>query len=342
MDNRLLTFASIYKEAAGTPVVPVEPVVRPGMGARIMEGLSGAAGRVGVGLQEAGAAAGRGLRAITEVPANVRALAEPQVNTEMVLDPVTREYAPKTTATQAARVHYDANTKSIVGANTPEEIAALKTEGFSDYQIQQARNLAMRNYYEGIRSARAAQRQANRQQAIDQGKAMFTKGFSGTHLQARLATMSPAGKAGMLVMTGLSVWYYLFSGKKPQANTEDGQSILMDVPPTESIVPGIITGIDAVIDISNQLSKPDVATSLNTVKTALNVLQGSSLTIDDPSSSQVFVQNVKNAEAAVNAALPQLETLNPTQPDDLQKVQNLKGLFGDFMVDVIDVRGMQA
>jgi hypothetical protein len=45
MDNRLLTFASVYElRSMAAPAVPVEPVVRPGMGARVMEGLSGAAG----------------------------------------------------------------------------------------------------------------------------------------------------------------------------------------------------------------------------------------------------------------------------------------------------------
>jgi hypothetical protein len=338
MDNRLLTFASVYElRSMAAPAVPVEPVVRPGMGARVMEGLSGAAGRLG----EVGSAIGRGYRALTEVPANVRALTESRTG-ELSLNKATGEFEGQP---QPARVRYDAGTKKIVGADTPEEIAALKGEGFSDFQIQQARNLAMRSHYESLRNTRAAQKRESRQRTIDQGRAMFTKGLSGSHLQAKLTSMSPAGKTGMLVMTGLSVLYYLFSGKKPNAATEDGQAVLMDVPPTtESIIPNIITEIDSVIEVANRLSKPDIASALNTTKTSLNTLPNSSLTIDEPTSGQAFAQNVKNAEGSVNTALSQLEVLVPALTDqgDIQKVQDLKASFSDFLIEILDVRGMQS
>jgi hypothetical protein len=337
MDNRLLTFASIYElRSMAAPAVPVEPVVRPGMGTRIMEGVSGAAGRLG----QVGSAIGKGYKAITEIPASVKALTEPKA--EEVFNPNTQEFASQP---GVARVRYDASTKKITGADTPEEIAALKTEGFSDSQIQQARNLAMHKYYEGLRNTKNIQRRESRQKVTDQGRAMFTKGLSGSHIQAKLSTMSPIGKTGILVMTGLSVLYYLFSGKKPNATTEDGQAVLMDVPPTTaSIIPNIITEVDSVIEIANRLAKPDIASVLNSTKTTLGVLANSSLTIDEPTSGQAFAQNVKNAEASVNISLSQLELLIPvlTEQNDIDKVQELKSSFGNLIIDIIDIRGMQS
>lgn len=336
MDYRLLKFASIYELiSTAAPAVPVEPVARPGMGARVMEGLSGAAGRLG----EVGSAIGKGYKAITEVPANVKALVEPKA--EEVFNPSTQEFVSQP---GIARVRYDASTKKIVGADTPEELTALKGEGFSDLQIQQARNLAMRKHYEGLRNAKNSHRKETRQKAVDQGRAMISKGLSGSHIQAKLTTMSPAGKTGMLVMTGLSVLYYLFSGKKPNAATEDGQAVLMDVPPTtESIIPNIITETDSVIEVANKLSKPDIASTLNSTKTVLGSLVNTSLTIDEPASGQAFSQNVKNAEVSVNTALSQLDSIIPalTDQNDIQKVQDLKASFSDFLIEILDVRSIQ-
>lgn len=342
MDNRLFKFASIYELtslAAGSPIIPAETAVRPGIGTRVMQGLSGAAGRLG----EMTSSVGKGIKSITEIPANVRALTEPKANTEEVFDPNTQEFGSKIT-NQTPRVQYDSKTGKITGADTPEEIATLKTEGFSDRQIQQARNLAMRNHYMNVRNAKSLKRQSEKQRTIDQGRAMFTKGLSGSHLQAKLSTMSPLGKNGMLVMTGLSVLYYLFTGKKPTATTEDGTAVLMDVPPANSpVIQNIIPEIDAVINLSEKLSKNDIATSLGNVKKNLSSVQNNSLTIDDVASGQAFSQNIKNAEGSIKTALLQLESLSPilTDPEDLQKVQDLQTSFGNFIIDILDVRGMQ-
>lgn len=328
MDNRLFSFAEQFElESLALSGRVRAPAARPGIGTRVMQGLRGArtrATQLAGTLGEAATSARSAIRAATRIPEHVEALVR---------------------GGGRAAVRYNSKTGKIMGAETPEEIAALKGQGLTDAQIRQVRNLAIREHYVRLQNMRAARGRGARQRVYNKGRAMFTKGFSGSHLQGRWAALSPTARTGMIVMTGLTVWYYLFTGKRPTAKTEDGQAVLMDVPPADSpMLPMVFPEIDAVIEIANRLGKTDVIGSLNAAKTALSAVQNSVLVIDNPTSSQAFSQRIKTAETAADTAVNQLDALSTaaTAQEDKDKILDLEGSLGEFIIEVLNVRGMQA
>lgn len=331
MDDRLFAFANIYElevvaQARGPRAVPraARPgAARPGMGARLMQTLRSTQTRLRQMPGQAVTGIRNTIRNLGRVPEKVQAL---------------------TRGGNRARIRFDSRSGKIIGADTPAEIQALKQQGFTDAEIRMARNQAMRNHYVTLRHRSAAQGRAARQRVLDRAKAMFTKGLSGSHIQGRIAGMSPTARTGMIVMTGATVMYYLFTGNSPSAATEDGQAVIADIPPPSNpMIPEMTPQIDAVLALPSVARNTQVAGALNATKTALAGIQGSQVTIDDPASTQAFVQKVRGAESAVNAALQQLETaITSATPQELETIKLLMGTYGEFIIEILNVRGMQA
>lgn len=151
----------------------------------------------------------------------------------------------------------------------------------------------------------------------------------------------PKMKRAIAVSTALTILYYLFSGKEPQAQTPEMQAVVQNTPnPGMPIIPEILKRIEVVIPAATSAGKTQAVTTLNSLKTAMTNVQGAQLNLDNPASGQAFTQLVRNAEAAINAALPQLQDLEGALQGEQQKaVEELQGALGEFLLEVAHVRG---
>jgi hypothetical protein len=164
---------------------------------------------------------------------------------------------------------------------------------------------------------------------------------SGGIRQMISTTKLPKMKQAIAVGTALTVLYYLFSGKAPQAKTPEMQAVVQNTPnPGMPIIPEILKRIDVVVPAATTAGQTQAVGSLNALKTALTNIQGAQLDLDNPASGQAFTQLVRGAEAAINTALPELQTLEGSlRGEQLAAAQELQGALGEFLLEVSHVRG---
>lgn len=299
MDHKLTSFAEIYALAAPVPVPAAAAAGRASMLSR----MTGAVGR--------GAQAARSMF----------------------------QYSPK--AKQLAG-YEGAQARVFVSPKTNRLVVdegALAREGFSISDIRGAKNLAWKKFYEGKSLAKTQQLQASVKRQVQAAKSMYMKLITAPGIKGMWDRASPTMKKAVLVSSGLTVLYMLFSGKKPAGASEESKTIISSIEQNPSpIIPELIPRIDSVIQIAND--KPDVIQALNNAKVSVTALNNAPLNLDDPVSGAAFSKAIKEAENAIGAALQLLDGLEQSaqDPQDLEKIQLLQGAFGEFLLEVIAVR----
>jgi hypothetical protein len=119
------------------------------------------------------------------------------------------------------------------------------------------------------------------------------------------------------------------------------QAVVQSTPnPGMPIIPEIIKRIDVVTPTATAAGQTQAVASLNALKTALTNIQGAQLDLDNPASGQSFTQLIRSAEATINTALPQIQTLEGSlQGEQLAAARELQGALGEFLLEVSHVRG---
>jgi len=301
MDHKLTSFAEIYALAAPIPV-------------------PAAAGRASM-ISRMTSAVGRGAQAVRS----------------------TFQYSPK--AKQLAG-YEGAQARVFVSPKTNKLVvdeAALAKEGFSIGDIRGAKNLAWKKFYEGRSLAKTQKLQASVKRQVLAAKSMYTKIMTAPGPKGLWDRSSPSMKKAILVSSGLSVLYMLFSGKTPAGASEESKTIASAVEKTSSpIIPEMIPRIDAVIEIGNRIGNTVLVQALNNAKASVNALNNTPLNLDDPTSGAAFSKSIQGAENSISTALQLLDELEKSVQDvqDLEKVQLLQGAFGEFLLEVIEIRGV--
>jgi hypothetical protein len=167
--------------------------------------------------------------------------------------------------------------------------------------------------------------------------AMASGGIRELIANARLPRM----KHAIIVSTALTVLYYLFSGKAPQAQTPEMKALIENVQnPGMPIIIEILKRIEVVVPAATSAGKTQAAAELNSLKTVMSNVQDAQLNLDNPGSGHAFTQLIRSAETVINSVLPQLQDLEGTlKGEDLKAIEELQGALGEFLLEVSHVRG---
>ena len=220
---------------------------------------------------------------------------------------------------------------------------ALLKEGFSPEDIRDAITLAWKKFHDTRSLAKRQKLQASVKRQVQAAKSMYTDIITAPGPKGLWDRSSPTMKKAILVSSGLSVLYMLFSGKTPAATSEESKTIVSAVEKTPSpILLEMIPRIDGVIEIGNRIGNTALVQALNNAKASVTLLNNTPLNLDDPTSGAAFSKSIQGAENSIGSALQLLDEAEKSVQDvqDLEKVQLLQGAFGEFLLEVIEIRGI--
>jgi hypothetical protein len=333
MDYRLFKFAEVYElEALGqrVPAATPRPVARPGAGA-LMRQVS----RVGRGLRDtqqwaASGAASVGRGAVGSVR-NIM-LRAPRIDARITN--LLKQNKVKAVRGANGEITFRGKPgwETAVGDDIIAVKAAAKHHMYGREIAGRFRNIEDRITAWEMATGRSANRFYD-----NYTTALASGGIRQVIANARLPRMRQA----IAVSTALTVLYYLFSGNAPRAQTPEMQTVVQNTPnPGMPIIPEIIKRIDVVTTAATAAGQTQAVASLNALKTALTNVKGAQLDLDNPASGQSFTQLIRSAEATINTALPQIQTLEGSlQGEQLAAAKELQGALGEFLLEVSHVRG---
>ena len=224
-----------------------------------------------------------------------------------------------------------------------ENMAKLREAGYSNEELAQARSQAIKLQISQNMGSSIEAFGKSVDRAMNRAQDMYVKVRGGGGIQGLLAKAKlPTMKQAIIVSVGLGILYYLFTGGKPKTSSDDTKIIVDAVPQLSGppIIPDLLPRIDGVVGIAQKANKQDVVQALGAVKTAMSSISQVQLHLDDASTGTAFTQAVRSAESAINSVLPLLDSLTQAvQGNDQAKVQQLKGGFGEFLLEIEHIRG---
>jgi len=346
MDDRTLKFAKIYELETKAQWAGVGRAVTKGLGKGLSQGVSalrGGAGAVSKGLSSAERAAAKGIATGVGAAANAeRAVAKTTANVakKFISKVETSPEAKKILAESKLRLVRDPRTKveaiTSVHGDQAATIKALRQAGHHPADIRNAVRAARQTFANTKKMAKIRAWQMAKNRSADNLENMVATAFTGAGIKGVLAR-NPV-RSAIAVSLGLGALYLSLTGKPASATTPDGKEIVKSVSTSGSspIIPELIQQIDVVLPLA--ANHPEVSQSLTIAKTALSALSQATLSVDDPTSGTTFAQKVQAAEAAVNVAFEKVGDLEDVVGDQVPKIDELQGGFGEFLVSVGQAR----